>query len=60
MEFATFITVTARLFHTRQRQTEFSAFFAPKVNTPGLTREIEMDIEAEATAVQAAVAAAVD
>ena len=70
MEFATFITVTARLFHTRQRQTEFSAFFAPKVNTPGLTREIEMDIkvvasktalvEAEATAVQAAVAAVVD
>lgn len=45
MEFATFITVTAGVFHTPERLQEFKDFFAPKVNTPGLTREIKMDIK---------------
>lgn len=43
MEFATFITVTAGVFHTPERLAEFKAFFEPKINTPGLTREIKMD-----------------
>lgn len=45
MEFATFITVTAGVFHTPERLTEFKTFFEPKINTPGLTREIKMDIK---------------
>ncbi|MGM9906686.1 M1 family metallopeptidase [Limosilactobacillus sp.] len=45
MEFATFITVTAGVFHTPERLEEFKAFFEPKINTPGLTREIKMDIK---------------
>ena len=45
MEFATFITVTAGVFHTPERLTEFKDFFEPKINTPGLTREIKMDIK---------------
>ena len=45
MEFATFITVTAGVFHTPERLAEFKAFFEPKINTPGLTREIKMDIK---------------
>ncbi|MBB1079246.1 M1 family metallopeptidase [Limosilactobacillus sp. STM2_1] len=44
MEFATFITVTAGIFHTPERLQEFKAFFEPKLDTPGLTREIKMDI----------------
>lgn len=44
MEFATFITVTANVFHTRERLEQFKDFFEPKLNTPGLTREINMDI----------------
>lgn len=44
MEFATYITVTAGVFHTPQRLTEFKEFFEPKIPTPGLTREIKMDI----------------
>ncbi|GAY73329.1 lysyl aminopeptidase [Lentilactobacillus kosonis] len=66
MEFATFITVTSRVFKTSSRLSEFKEFFEPKLNTPGLTREIEMDIhiietrvnlvEAEKVAVNAAVA----
>ena len=44
MEFATFITVTAGVFHTPERLSEFKDFFEPKLNTPGLTREIKMDI----------------
>ncbi len=69
MEFATYITVTAGVFHTSQRLAEFKDFFEPKLNTPGLTREIEMDIKIisgkadlvakEATAVNHAVAAEV-
>ena len=45
MEFATFITVTAGIFHTSERLKEFKDFFEPKLNTPGLTREIKMDIK---------------
>ena len=44
MEFATFITVTASVFRTPERLKEFKEFFEPKINTPGLTREITMDI----------------
>ena len=66
MEFATFVTVTANIFHTRERLEQFKDFFEPKVNTPGLTREIKMDIrvietkvdlvEKEATSVNEAIA----
>ncbi|MTV81846.1 M1 family metallopeptidase [Secundilactobacillus folii] len=69
MEFATYITVTTGIFKTPERLAEFKAFFEPKINTPGLTREIKMDIkivttrvaliEAEKTAVNAAIAKAV-
>lgn len=45
MEFSTYITVTSMVFHTPERLAEFKAFFEPKVNTPGLTREIQMDIK---------------
>lgn len=51
MEFATFITVVSRAFHTKKRLDEFTAFFEPKINTPGLTREIEMDTKVIATKV---------
>ncbi|USS85929.1 M1 family metallopeptidase [Fructilactobacillus cliffordii] len=44
MEFATFITVTANIFHTPERLAEFKAFFEPKLDTPGLAREIKMDV----------------
>ncbi|USS88118.1 M1 family metallopeptidase [Fructilactobacillus hinvesii] len=44
MEFATFITVTANIFHTPERLAEFKAFFEPKLGTPGLAREIKMDV----------------
>lgn len=43
MEFATFITVTAGVFHTPDRLAEFEEFFNPKLDTLGLTREIQMD-----------------
>jgi len=69
MEFTTYITVTAGVFRTAKRLAEFKAFFDPKLNTPGLTREITMDtkviasrvslIEAEQTAVNDAVTKAV-
>ncbi|WP_251547559.1 M1 family metallopeptidase [Limosilactobacillus caecicola] len=52
MEFATFITVTAGVFHTADRLAEFKDFFAPKVNTPGLTREIKMDTKMIASRVE--------
>lgn len=69
MEFATFITVTAGVFHTPARLKEFKEFFEPKVNIPLLSREIKMDtkvieskvnlIEAEKDAVNAAIAKAI-
>lgn len=68
MEFPTFITVVAGLFHTKDHLAAFKAFFEPKLNTPGLTREIKMDtnliagkaalVEKEASAVNEAVAKA--
>ena len=68
MEFTTYITVTAAIFQTAERLAEFKAFFEPKLPTPGLTREITMDIkvvetrvalvEAEQEAVNAAIRAA--
>lgn len=45
MEFTTYITVIASIFHTPARLAEFKAFFEPKIKTPGLTREIQMDIK---------------
>lgn len=44
MEFATFITVTARAFKTPTQLANFDRFFTPKLDTPGLTREIKMDL----------------
>jgi len=68
MEFTTYVTVTTGVFHTAERFAEFKAFFEPKINTPGLTREITMDtkviesrvalIKDEKAAVNAAVAEA--
>ncbi|MCY9806030.1 M1 family metallopeptidase [Lentilactobacillus senioris] len=67
MEFTGFITSIANIFKTSARLQEFKDFFTPKLNTPGLTREITMDeriiagrvalIEAEQAAVNDAVAA---
>ncbi|WP_412989865.1 M1 family metallopeptidase [Pediococcus siamensis] len=69
MEFTTYITVIAGIFRTPERLAEFKAFFEPKLATPGLTREIQMDtkviasrvdlIQAEKASVNAAVAEAV-
>ncbi|AEV96044.1 M1 family metallopeptidase [Pediococcus claussenii] len=65
MEFTTFITVITGIFNTSKRLAEFKAFFEPRLNVPGLTREITMDIrviesrvalvEAEKQAVNAAI-----
>lgn len=52
MEFATYITVTSNIFHTPKRLQEFKAFFEPKVNIPGLTREIKMDTKVIETKVE--------
>ncbi|MFT8425606.1 MAG: M1 family metallopeptidase [Liquorilactobacillus sp.] len=43
MEFTTFITVIARVLRTEKRLFEFKDFFEPKLEVPGLTREIKMD-----------------
>ena len=51
MEFTTYITVTARIFKTADRLSEFKAFFEPKLETPGLTREITMDVNVIASRV---------
>ncbi|WAM38998.1 M1 family metallopeptidase [Leuconostoc pseudomesenteroides] len=66
MEFTTYITVIANVFKTQTRLDEFTAFFEPKLDTPGLTREIKMDtsvitsrvalVAAEKDAVNAAIA----
>ncbi|WEV38809.1 M1 family metallopeptidase [Lactobacillus sp. ESL0680] len=49
MAFTSYITVTSRVFHTPERLAEFKAFFEPKVDQPGLGREIIMDTKAIAT-----------
>ncbi|MGX4764012.1 M1 family metallopeptidase [Holzapfeliella sp. JNUCC 72] len=46
MEFTSYITVVSNTFKTAERLAEFKAFFEPKINTPGLTREIKMGIKA--------------
>ncbi|KAA8758638.1 hypothetical protein, partial [Paenibacillus sp. UASWS1643] len=48
----TFITVISNIFHTRIRLDEFKAFFEPKLDTPGLTREIKMDTRAITSTVE--------
>ncbi|WP_125709922.1 M1 family metallopeptidase [Companilactobacillus zhongbaensis] len=52
MEFATFITVITSIFRTPERLKEFKEFFEPKINTPGLTREITMDMSIIETRVE--------
>ncbi|UQS82508.1 M1 family metallopeptidase [Bombilactobacillus folatiphilus] len=52
MEFTTYITVTANAFATDARLKEFEEFFTPKVEIPGLGREIKMDIQAIQARVQ--------
>ena len=49
MEFTSFITVTAKAFHTPARLEEFTTFFEPKIDQPGLGREIQMDTKVIAT-----------
>ncbi|MCT6847162.1 MAG: ERAP1-like C-terminal domain-containing protein, partial [Lactobacillus helsingborgensis] len=68
MEFTTYITVASNIFHTEKRLEEFKEFFEPKVDQPGLGREIRMDtknieskvdvINAEKDAVNQAIKAA--
>ncbi|KRL33271.1 M1 family metallopeptidase [Liquorilactobacillus uvarum] len=70
MEFTTYITVIASIFRTPKRLAEFKTFFEPKLETPGLTREIKMDtkviesrvelIEREKDAVNAAIASIIE
>lgn len=43
MSFSYFITATANVFHTENEFKAFNDFFMPKVNEPGLDREIRMD-----------------
>jgi len=43
MEFTTYITVAAGILKTAERLEEFKLFFEPKIDQPGLTREIKMD-----------------
>ena len=38
-----YITVASNIFHTEKRLEEFKEFFEPKVDQPGLGREIRMD-----------------
>ena len=45
MSFTSYITVISRVFKTPERLAEFKAFFEPKLQTPGLTREITMGIK---------------
>ncbi|MGR3742404.1 M1 family metallopeptidase [Companilactobacillus sp. DQM5] len=52
MEFATFITVISTVLNNRQRLNEFKKFFEPKLQTPGLTREIIMDTKVIETRVK--------
>lgn len=45
MEFTTYITVVASVFKTPTRLKEFNYFFWPMLETPGLKREITMDLK---------------
>jgi aminopeptidase N len=51
MEFSSYITVISGVFKTPERLAEFKAFYEPKIDQPGLTREITMDIEVIASRV---------
>lgn len=67
MSFTSYVTYISRIFRTRARLNEFKEFFEPKINMPGLTREIVMDtkvienrvqlVEREKDAVNKAIAA---
>lgn len=46
MSFTSYIKVVANVFKTPQRLEEFKAFFEPKLQIPGLGREITMGIKA--------------
>ncbi|KRM78974.1 aminopeptidase N [Lapidilactobacillus dextrinicus DSM 20335] len=66
MGFTTYVNAVGQAFKTQARLVEYQQFFGPKINTPGLTREILMDkkvieaqvdlIESEKAAVNTAVA----
>lgn len=45
MEFPTYVTVISKVFKTKKRLEEFKRFFEPKLDNPGLAREIKMDTE---------------
>ena len=45
MEFPTYVTVISKVFKTKKRLEEFKRFFEPKLDNPGLVREIKMDTE---------------
>lgn len=51
MEFATYITVIARIFRTETRLQEFKKFFTPKLDQALISREIKMDTKVIATRV---------
>ncbi|WP_125604688.1 M1 family metallopeptidase [Lapidilactobacillus bayanensis] len=43
MGFTTYVNAVGQAFKTQARLVEYQQFFGPKINTPGLTREILMD-----------------
>jgi aminopeptidase N len=51
MSFTSYITIIGRTFKSQERLVEFKAFFEPKLNEPGLTREITMDTQVIASTV---------
>ncbi|GAO99583.1 M1 family metallopeptidase [Fructobacillus ficulneus] len=43
MSFSSYVTVISRIFNTQEKLAEFTAFFTPKLDQPGLAREIVID-----------------
>ncbi|CAK1229304.1 M1 family metallopeptidase [Fructobacillus tropaeoli] len=43
MSFSSYVTVISRIFKTAENLNEFKAFFTPKLDQPGLAREIVID-----------------
>ncbi|CAK1226196.1 Aminopeptidase N [Fructobacillus cardui] len=43
MSFSSYVTVISRIFKTAENLAEFKAFFMPKLDQPGLVREIVID-----------------
>ncbi|NLS37437.1 peptidase [Fructobacillus tropaeoli] len=43
MSFSSYVTVISRIFKTAENLAEFKAFFTPKLDQPGLAREIVID-----------------